>query len=125
LTAQEERRREPRLPREERIFVKILWAVGDDSLAGKTYYCSTQDVSARGLKIRTEHDIPTGCAVCCWIGALDSPGTVVLNGEVKWAKRLAKEDAFLVGVELRPEPEDEFRAWNEIVMEKMQSEQSW
>lgn len=112
-----ERRKHERLSLEGPVFVKILSSTRDESLRGKTLYCSTKDLSLGGLRVHSEHDIPIGCTLHLWVGLSDSPGTYMMSGRVAWQKDDGA--SYVVGIEFVNVENDELAAWKEMVSQRL------
>ncbi len=118
MPVHEERRRNPRLPRHERLFIEIISSTQDPSLTGQTIKCSTDDLSVSGLRIRLDHAVPAGCLLDLWVKVGAHPGTFLFTGEVKWSQEEG-EGTFLIGVELRDRPRDDNKAWREMISKEL------
>jgi hypothetical protein len=120
---QQERRSAPRVAREERLFVRIVSSHPDVFLGGKTIHCSTQDLSAGGLRLHLEADVPVGTVLQLWIKVADYPGTFLLNGVIRWIREHSPRVVF-AGVELLDEQKDDARGWERMVADVMNCEGS-
>lgn len=105
-----DKRRHPRLMREETLSVRPMGEPGD--ALQDAVYCSTLDMSASGLRLQTEVDWPEGQQLDIWIALLDELGTYHLHGQLNWI-RAAADGGYLAGVEVLNDSED-LRAWQEL-----------
>jgi hypothetical protein len=77
-----EKRQQPRLPRDEKLFVQVV-APGEQPLPpGDVLFCTTVDISASGLQLRSSMMFPVGCSLDLWV-KVDGQRKYLLNGEVK------------------------------------------
>lgn len=116
----QEQRATARLAREERLFVRIVSSHPSKVLEGKTIRCSTQDLSAGGVRLCLDEAVPVGTLLQLWIKVADYPGTFLMNGLIRWVREKSPR-AFLVGVELRDEPNDDTIGWQRMVADVMKS----
>lgn len=74
-------------------------------------YCSTVDMSASGLQIRLDENLPKGQLVDVWIALLDNLGTYHLDGRINWIRPDGQD--WLAGVEVLTSSEG-LRDWEEL-----------
>lgn len=105
-----DKRRHPRLVREETLAIRPLSAGGVP--VEQPLYCSTLDMSASGMRVQLDTPMPEGTRVDIWIALLDDLGTYHLQGRIN---RLTQTDdgSTVAGIELLPESED-LRGWEEL-----------
>jgi Tfp pilus assembly protein PilZ len=111
-----EKRRHPRLPREEILSVKLIAPPTEFSHQGETLYCSTVNVSANGMQIHVNHPLEIGQQLDIWIVLMDDLGTFHLIGEVAWLQDQPDPEEpgnWLAGVLLQEESEH-LAAWREL-----------
>ena len=106
-----EKRREFRRNSNNRLFVQIVNS-DDPDLVGTTISCATIDISASGLRIRTDSLIPASSQLDIWVDNNAGPGKFFLSSEVKWAK--IREDGFEVGVELHDGAATDIDQWRQL-----------
>ncbi len=120
MSDETERRRQPRLERDDTLFVRIASASGEEVDEGQTVRCSTENVSQDGLRIRLPAALPEGTFLELWIRVANRPGTFLLKGVSKWAK--AQDDgSTLVGIQLTDDSAEDMGAWRALVAEKLGS----
>ena len=106
-----DKRRHPRLMREETLSIRPL-DVTVAAVDGQPLYCSTLDMSASGMRVQIDQALPEGTRVDIWIALLDDLGTYHLQGRIN--RLTTSGDGNLVaGIELLPESED-LRGWEEL-----------
>ena len=113
-----DRRRQPRLERDDTLFVRIASATGEAIEEGQSVRCSTENVSQDGLRIRLSEAVPEGTFLELWIKFSDRPGTFLLKGVTKWSRR-RDDDTVLVGIQLADDSVEDMAAWRATVAEKL------
>lgn len=111
----EDRRQHTRQPRDERVIVQIASSTRDTLPPGTVVRCSTKDVSAQGLRIQLDQQVPEGFQLELWVEVSNHPTKFYLAGEVKWCKVLDGAKRYLVGVELKEGQTEDFKLWREVV----------
>jgi len=101
---------------EEALVTKVISSTDTKILPGRTFISRTADISSQGLRIRLNHEPAIGTVFEVWIVSHHHQGTLVLTGIVRWT-RPAPQDGYShqAGLELNPEPADDFAKWQEIV----------
>ena len=95
----DERRKHPRLRREERAVIRQLNISGEDVTVSK-YYCTTVDISPGGLQIQTKKPFPLGEQVEVTINLEGQNGAFNLSGVTRWIAPSKGEPGYVLGVEL-------------------------
>jgi len=111
-----ERRKERRLPHDDRLFVKVVSPEADPGLAGKTIHCSTVDISSNGLRLRVDTLLAEGSGLELWVGRNDGPGSLVLAGWVQWCQDAEDGHGYTVGVELDDTRSEDLATWKEFFL---------
>jgi len=118
MSSDREKRRHPRVPREEILSIKLIAPPTEFAHQGEPLYCSTEDVSARGMRIHINHELEPGQEVDIWIVLLDQRGTFHLTGEVTWIQPASEDEAagsWVAGVALLEESEH-LPEWRELFL---------
>ena len=95
----DERRKHPRLRREERAVIRQLNISGEDVTVSK-YYCTTVDISPGGVQIQTKRAFPLGEQVEITINLEGHPAAFNLSGVTRWIAPSKGEPGYVLGVEL-------------------------
>ena len=98
-TDHDERRKHPRLRREERAVIRQLNISGEDVTVSK-YYCTTIDISPGGLQIQTKKPFPLGEQVEISINLEGQNGAFNLSGVTRWIAPSKGEPGYVLGIEL-------------------------
>lgn len=106
------RRRHGRLQRDDLLFVQVLAASESPSLVGETLQCSTLDVSASGLRVQVNCEVPVPSEIDLWLDVQACAQKFFMHGLVKWCNRVdAEQSIFQLGVELLNLPFTDFEDW--------------
>lgn len=112
----DERRRDTRHPMDDRVMVTVHYSVDPNTVSGTTLSCPTADVSARGIRMELGRPLEPGCVVMLWIKRLDGPGTLTINGMVKWWQKREEGETYWVGIQFDEEPTEDLTAWAGMVI---------
>jgi len=82
---------------------------------GTTMACSTADVSERGMRVHLKKALEPGTIVSTWVKRTDQPGTLTLNGIVKWWKKRTDTTGYWVGIQIDPSSTDDIKLWKLVV----------
>lgn len=118
MSGDSERRRQPRVERDDTLFIRIASATGEEIEGGQTVRCSSENVSQDGLRIRLAAAVPEGTFLELWIRVANQPGTFLLKGVTKWAK-VQEDGSVLVGIQLDEDSAQDMGAWRAMVAEKL------
>ena len=113
MTKSEERRKYPRLRREERAVIRRV-ADADNDPVHTTLYCTTIDISATGLQALAKKELQSGDAVEVTIQVEGYGNSFHLRGETKWCRPLRGEGFYLLGVEIEDTNDTDFASWRRI-----------
>lgn len=114
MVSADERRVELRGARDERLFIKVRSGEQGSELLDTTIGCSTEDVSASGLRLLLEQNLSKGTLLELWIEIKGIPGKFLLHGVVRWSEGRIDEQ-YLCGVELYEEDEpSDLAEWQEL-----------
>lgn len=115
MSKSKDRRQHTRHPRDERVVVQIVSSTRDTLPPGTVVRCSTRDVSASGLKIQLDQQVPEGFRLELWVEISNHPTKFFLAGEVKWCEELEESKRYLVGVELQEGASEDFKLWQQVL----------
>lgn len=119
MSSGREKRKHPRIPREEILSIKLIAPPTEFAYQGEPLYCSTADVSAEGMRIHVNHELEIGQEVDIWIVLLDQRGTFHLTGEITWVQQTPDEHSpgnWEAGVVLLDDSEH-LEGWRELFLE--------
>ena len=113
-----ERRKHPRIMRDDQLFIQILGASENPELVGTTLSCSALDVSSQGVRLGVENEVPVASEIELWIDIKGMAGKYFLNGSVKWCYELDSDGVtFEIGIELNDKALTDFKSWQELLEE--------
>jgi len=82
----QERRQDPRIQINDDFQVKILFSSDDPKMLGKTFSCSTIDVSKNGVQVTSEQPLAVKSVLDLSIKVNGSEKEFLVTGDVKWCK---------------------------------------
>ena len=115
MSNNKDRRQHTRQPRDERVIVQIVSSTHDTLPPGTVVRCSTKDVSAQGLRIQLDQQVPEGFKLELWVEVSNHPTKFFLAGEVKWCQPLEDSKRYLVGIQLHEGATEDFKLWQEVL----------
>ena len=107
-----DKRRHPRLPREEPLSIRLLIPSDKAGSAPLQIYGSSVDMSATGLQLQLDHELEIGQALEVWIVLVDDHDAYNLTGKVTWSKP-SEAGGHVAGIALDLDCPD-IRAWDEL-----------
>lgn len=122
MSNQKERRQHARQPRDERVVVQIVSSTRDTLPPGTVVRCSTKDVSAEGLRIQLDQQVPEGFLLELWVEISNHPGKFYLAGEVKWCQTLEEGKRYMLGVALSQGETGDLEKWQELLGHRADAE---
>ena len=110
-----EQRSDARIEDHSVLELKILFASETPGLLGKNISGSTVDVSASGLGISLDCEVPTGSTLDVRVTLKGEFKKYFLSGKVRWCKASDTAGMFLVGVSLheRTDVATDLDSWKE------------
>lgn len=109
----EERRKFPRLRREERVVLRRIEA-GDDDPERNVLYCKTVDISPTGLQARARQELHRGEPVDVVVNVEGYGDSFHLRGETRWCRPVPGADEYLLGVEIVAAEGSDILYWRRI-----------
>jgi hypothetical protein len=110
--ATEDQRQEYRLETQFTVFLE--W--GDDSDTEPTIVVSRSlDISANGLRIIADRELPVGSIVRVCVQTQDMQQRFMLITEIKWAQAWQNPGEFLVGLALFESEESDIAEWKKFI----------
>lgn len=97
-----DRRKDPRILCDDNFQVKVLFSSDDPKMLGKTYDCSTIDVSKSGLQLTSNEAVIVNSVLDLAVSVKGNDKEFLLTGDVKWCRKGTEVTAFKVGISLKP-----------------------
>ncbi len=114
----DERRRQRRLCRDDKLLIQILSASESPELVGEILTCTAVDVSRSGLRLEVAHEAPVGSDIDLWIDVKGYAGKYFLHGCVVWCYEFdAESKDFYLGVEIQAQTSTDYQEWQQLVAE--------
>lgn len=96
-----DRRKDPRFLVDDNFIVKVLFSSDNPKALGKSFDCSTIDVSKTGLQITSAEPFIVNSVVDLSVAVKDSDKEFQLTGNVQWCKASTGGVAHRVGIKLK------------------------
>jgi hypothetical protein len=109
----DERRKYPRMRREEQAVIRRM-DDPDEDLVHTTLYCKTIDVSPTGMQVRLKKALQSGEKVDVIIQVEGYGNSFHLRGEIKWCRELNGEDACLAGIQVIDTGNSDLASWKRV-----------
>jgi hypothetical protein len=108
----EDQRQEYRLETQLTVFLEL----GDEADAEPMIVVSRSlDISANGLRIITDRELPAGSIVRACIQTQDMHQRFMLITEIKWAQTWQNPGEFLIGLALFESEDSDILEWKEFI----------
>ncbi|HBA84423.1 MAG TPA: hypothetical protein DCZ95_10050 [Verrucomicrobia bacterium] len=117
--ADQERRIHPRIYENNSVAVTIVSAPEAPSLVKKVFFCTTQDLSAGGMRFNVSADVPVGTRLEMRVAVKSPSGAFKHVGRVVWVKEASGIQPYSVGVEFTDTPATTLAAWKDLVAMKL------
>jgi hypothetical protein len=121
VSTSEDRRVHPRVTEEDKVTVTILASPDSLDLEGRTFFCSTRDISAGGLRFCVHSDVPVEAMLELRVELVSPVDVFTHVGRVVWEKEM-EEDGFFahyIGVQFVETKESRQMAWRTMVSRKL------
>ncbi|MCX7590830.1 MAG: PilZ domain-containing protein [Kiritimatiellae bacterium] len=115
-----ERRAHPRLREEHAVEAKILSSPERPELEQMRFACTTEDISASGLRLVLPVALSVGSAIEIQLVTEQPRRTFWHVGRVVWTRpRNGKGDSHMVGIRFTETPEETLHLWEDLLLEKL------
>jgi len=111
------RRSELRIAEQATIFIELQSSDFDNSSPANILICNSIDLSANGMQIQLDREVPIGSIFRLCVDFSDKYDAVYLVGEVKWIKQL--QDEFSMGFELFESEQTDIEAWKLMIAKRL------
>jgi len=117
MPERDERRVDERLTKTAAFSLKIIFTSDNPALLGKSLYGSTIDVSASGLKLALQNELPVDSTIDVVITLKGNPKQYFLSGKVRWCKKSDDEANYHVGIALQDliNTDTDYKTWREAL----------
>jgi c-di-GMP-binding flagellar brake protein YcgR len=116
-----ERRGEIRLGREDSVAVTVLSAPGVPDVEGRTFFCTTADVSVGGIKIVTDTRIPGSSVLEMRVAFSDPLQSFKHRGRVVWVSEMEDAKQYAIGIELLDRSSNAMIQWSRLISTKIEA----
>ena len=102
------------------LLVRLISSFPEGAAAGQTLYCSPDDLSPAGLRIRPSHPLTLQSTLELWIACHDYPGVFLLTASVESCQ--TERDGMLVAnLQIRTDITDDIDLWRHMIADVMRS----
>lgn len=109
-----EHRIETRLELAETIFIEVLSTSADRRETSNIVICNSLDLSANGLQVVIDEEIPANSILRLCIDLHDRE-PIYLVGEVMWIRPDAESEGYCIGFSLYESDDTDIQSWKEVV----------
>lgn len=109
------RRQHPRVEYQHRVEIKLYHVAGQPDLTNRTLSGQTADISAGGVGLRLDRDIPVGTEVRLRLFIEDPPSAFLHRGIVRWTLKDEKGENFFIGIEFTGGSPEHMEEWRRVV----------
>jgi hypothetical protein len=116
MTTSQEHRVETRLELEETVFIEVLTGASNDP--ANVVICNSLDLSANGVQVVVDQDIPLGAILRLCIDMPDEE-PLFLVGEVKWKRADTATGGIRLGFLLFDSDDSDIARWKQWVADRL------
>jgi hypothetical protein len=114
-----ERRKHKRVIDKNIVLVTLLTVPGQRDLEGRTFTCTTADISIGGVRLISSMKIPLGTVMELRVAAVSPPAAFKFVGRVSWQLEVLAPPAFFIGIEFTSSDPQTAPAWAKFVEQKI------
>lgn len=107
MSSEEDRRRAPRAPINDTLFIKSIASSQVSMMEPAT--CSTVNASTTGLQVELDFEVLISAEIALWIN-MDNGDRTLVSGVIRWS-RPTERDTYLVGIELDEDSGPAISSW--------------
>ena len=112
-----ERRTEKRIDQTAAFSLKIIFTSDNPGLLGRSLYGSTIDISASGLKLVMQNELPVDSTIDVVVTLKGNPKQYFLSGKVRWCKKADDKGNYHVGIALQDliNTDTDYKEWRKAL----------
>jgi Tfp pilus assembly protein PilZ len=95
------------------VFLELVAA--DNNSSATIVICQSLDISANGLRVITDRELPEGSILQSCVQLKDASQRFILSTEVKWSQPYKNNGEFLIGLALFESENTNIQEWKEFV----------
>lgn len=115
----EEKRTHPRVAEQTSVNVTVMSAPGMPRLEGQAFLCTTDDLSAGGLRFNSPEPLPVGAVLGVQVSFAGIAEPFAHVGCVAWVKECGDGGAHAIGVDFIDTSERTMANWKEVLEKKL------
>jgi c-di-GMP-binding flagellar brake protein YcgR len=116
-----ENRKHTRVAEQDSVAVTVLASPGAEGLVNRTVFCTTEDLSAGGIRLRASVRIPSGSTVEMRVAVARPLKAFRQRGRVVWANEAASAGQYVLGVEFLEAKPGDLDQWRGLVSQRLQT----
>jgi hypothetical protein len=109
----------PRLKERDNVAVTVLCAAGSPELEGRTFFCTTDDISGGGLRFSNHTRIPEGSTLELRVTCSHPLRAFRHIGRVAWVNEVPEDRPYAEGVQFTGTPLATLIAWKDGLAKRM------
>lgn len=119
----DDRRWHPRVTAEDKVVVRVLSCPDTPDLEGRTFYCSSRDISAGGLRFCVHTPVPAPTDLELEVKVRVPEDRFVHRGTVMWSREVEEDGfhAYYLGVRFNETLGNRQVAWRTLIERKLKS----
>jgi hypothetical protein len=117
--SQREKRKHPRVLDKNIVLVTLLTVPGQRDLEGRSFTCTTADLSVGGVRLISSMKIPVGTILELRVAAVSPPSAYKFVGRVSWQLEVLSPPAFFVGIEFTSADPATTASWFKFLEKKL------
>jgi len=113
MTDSSDKRSEMRVSEETTFYVEIYSQENDDSSETRVIICNSLDISANGIQLQMDAEVPTGSILRVCADMKPGEKELYLVGEVRWVEK--EEDHYNIGFALYDAENTDISGWKNLI----------
>ncbi len=114
-----EKRKYKRAADKNIVLVTLMTIPGMKDMEGRTFTCTTADISLGGVRLISNIKIPVGTTMELRVAAVSPPAAFRHIGRVNWQLEVLSPAAYFVGIEFTGTDESTRIAWYKFIETKL------
>lgn len=104
---------------QESVAVTIVSVPGSPDMENNTFFCTTEDLSAGGVKMYADRHVPRGSVVELRVAFSQPLRAFKHRGRVAWVKEVEGEGRYTMGVEFVDSDAGPMTQWRDVMRQRL------